>query len=355
MELGFGLTVLSVKPAARQGRNRRDPGIFNGGGAWAWALTRVRMQAQTREETGSGSHLKRARVDGVENEPSAANCTCCCDRVKRAGWTVADLLTQPVGVHEMRTAAGEVRYHASFGARAGCQSLHLGCFSSIHAAACAWDAEARRRSWQLVNSPKTDGEMCVLEVLRARGVTAERIGFPHVDTDHEWRSRQLDALLHSAQAGGIESTWASAISLQQRDHWVAAGNLLCFSCNPHAFATRKARSASAGWLDVPAKLSAIEWWNDSSVNRLRAVRAVIERCADDAAPEGTGGGTRPTYQAGYAALLRREACFASGAAALSRRSLLPCLLLLAETASLAHQLLAQCPQLVVLRAQAHGY
>ena len=88
-------------------------------------------------------------------EPPDARCGCV--RINRVGWTDRDLLTWPIGVHAVEGG----RFHATWGDRSG-PPLHLGCFASAGEAAGAWDAEARRRGWSLVNRPQAAGEQCVL-------------------------------------------------------------------------------------------------------------------------------------------------------------------------------------------------
>ena len=243
-------------------------------------------------------------IDPDENIPPTAGCSCV--RIQRAGWTAQDLTEWPVGVFEV-SSHGTSRYHATFGARAGGQWTHLGCFAIPGKAASAWDGEARRRGWTIVNSPSRPGEESILEAIRQRGEFAERAGFPHAPSDTPWRLRQLDSVLQAA--AGVDSLWSDdGLAVQQRDHWIAPGNLLCFSCNPHGFDTRKARGAGTGWMELGQKPSACEWFASGAVNRTRAVRSLVERCGD---ANGPGGGA--TYASGYAAALRREVCFLSGA------------------------------------------
>ena len=210
---------------------------------------------------------KRRRIledaENIDPNECSAVLTCACQRIARIGWTEADLLAHPVGVHvAAKDAQGGVRHHAIFGAR----RLHepwkfIGCYESITSAAAAWDEEARRRGISLVNRPHSVQELSVLHALPRRIASIERSGpehgFPYVTTDAGWRERQMLHVLDQ-QCGASSSLWASASSLQQADHWHAPGNLLCFSFNPHVFETRKARSCAAGWMETSHRLSAVE-------------------------------------------------------------------------------------------------
>ena len=66
------------------------------------------------------------------------------------------------------------------------ESVHLGCFPTATQAAAAWDMEARRRGWRLVNSPQP-GEMDILHGIASAAELVNRFGFPRPPTNRTWR------------------------------------------------------------------------------------------------------------------------------------------------------------------------
>ena len=249
---------------------------------------------------------------------------CNCKRVLRYGWSMTDYLEWPIGVYAVESESGSRRYHAMFGASATSKYAHLGCFQTKAEASAAWDSEARRRGWRLVNTPLSPFELPIVDDVRSAGELIGRLGFPHVATNRECQLEMLDGLLSAARSGGIERSWVGgeqsplALALQQQEHRVAPGNRLCFSCCPHAFETRKARTASPGWVDQQPKLSAAEWLAFHERNRVRAARAVLERSADTCVPSTDGA----SYDPVYATALQTEIIIQSGATILNFQPLL---------------------------------
>ena len=139
--------------------------------------------------------------------------------------------------------------------------MHIGCFSNAVEASVAWDNESRRRGMLLLNSPCPDSAECGVRLVLQQRVdrfeaSPRDAGFPYVTVDAAWRSRQLQSLLECARTGQLDAVWdSSGRGVQQADHWCTPGNLLCFSYNPHVFATRKARSCIPGWMDEAPRLS----------------------------------------------------------------------------------------------------
>jgi hypothetical protein len=154
------------------------------------------------------------------DEDEAFSCEHCdCERVPRVGWTAADFLSRPCGVHEATAPAdGSRRFHATFGVRRGGEALHLGCFASASEASDRWDDEARRRGLTVVNRPPRPRETSILDEIHTRAAFAELAGFPRLSSDREWRLRQLDAALRAAAAGAVDGTWEGPGAVLQRDH-----------------------------------------------------------------------------------------------------------------------------------------
>ena len=150
----------------------------------------------------SGEASKRPRLcaDDEEAKNFFPEPPCRCTRIKRTGWAADDFLKRPVGVHEVQPKENTaVKFHAVFGARLGHQPVHLGCFATAPEAAAAWDNEARRRGFRLVNTPQP-GERCVLQAVRLRGEFAERAGFPHLPQLPAWRLLQPNDQVQSVNS-----------------------------------------------------------------------------------------------------------------------------------------------------------
>ena len=277
-------------------------GVGQGGRGRAWRSTRTVAVGGNRAFKKEMSKRRRDPEEDENVDPrSYANVEagttanfCGCARTPRVGWSEAEFLSQPLGVwNAVKFDCGrEVghRRHALFGARSAGESWSfLGCFETDHAAAAAWDMEARKKGYKMTNAPAA-GESSAADALRERVLRIERSGpdsgFPYVTVNPTWRAGQMRKLLADVAAGALNDIWSQhegggGRSLQQQDHWRAPGALLCYSFNPHVFATRKARSCGPGWMDgTQPRLSAVEWWESARGNRLRCVRSLIERCAE---------------------------------------------------------------------------
>ena len=229
---------------------------------------------------------------------------CRCSRIIRRNWTTTTLLSHPIGVYEQVTSHGQTRFHAVFSSPSG-DSI-LGCFQTIHAAAAAWDAEARRHRWELLNMPVGVSEQCILSVLRTALLpTGKDVQFPFPPTDTVWRSKQFAIFMLHVRDAGPEQAWVSARDLQQSDHALAPGTQLCFSYMPHIFGTCKALTCTPGWQLRNPKASSVSFFSKAE-NRARCMRAVVEM----------SGNTSFSLEA-----LRRQVCIFSGSWVLNFQAL----------------------------------
>ena len=224
---------------------------------------------------------------------------CSCTRIPRRGWCLSDVINEPVGVFAFKTPAGDIRYHCVVTTdfepvpckRADdCQAAHqqfLGCFATKEEAALRWDAAVREQRSDdrecitrlVVNYPKV-GCTNASDRLKPKEVSAavflqaeikywQSSGFPYTPVDHGFRLEQLRWAIDAAKDNNVDGTGGVDNSenlvqrlfrddftvVQQDPHDCAAGNQLCWSFQPHAFAVRKIQLPSGKGVGHIAPLS----------------------------------------------------------------------------------------------------
>ena len=209
--------------------------------------------------------------------------TCSCTRIPRRCWCLSDLINEPFGAFAFKTSAGDIRYHCLFTADSkpvlskrteACQARQqqfLGCFATKEEAALRWDAAVREQgagdrecvARLIVNYPNVDcvntsdrldgKELSAAVFLQAEIKYWQGFGFPYAPVDYDFRLEQLLGAIDAAKdddAHGGDGTETSRnlmqrlfrddfTVVQQDPHDCAAGNQLCWSFQPHAFAVRK--------------------------------------------------------------------------------------------------------------------
>ena len=213
---------------------------------------------------------------------------CSCTYIPRRGWCLSDVINEPVGVFAFKTLAGDIRYHCLFTAdseQVRCEhaDLHeathqqwLGCFATKEEAALRWDMAVRQQravdqeciGRLVVNYPNV-GYTDAPDRLRPKEVSAavflqaeieywQSSGFPCTPVGHAFRLEQLRQALDATKdnnvdgGGGVDNSGNFVQRLfrddftvvQQDPHDCAAGNQLCWSFQPHAFAVRKIKLSS---------------------------------------------------------------------------------------------------------------
>jgi len=206
----------------------------------------------------------------VRNEESEQ----CCKFIVRRPWTIERLLAEPYGV-STRCNSSKVkayRYHASFPTGDG-RMRFLGCFATADAAKKAWDLEARRLGWNIVNEPQS-GEASIQSVIQGRFAELRSSGFPYPPSALNWRREELEVVL-AEDPGAI---WQSDDVLQLGDHERAPGVQLCWSFHPHSFSVSKTKKmGNDGHLEL--KPSPLDTFN-SDIGLLKCLRTSIERHGD---------------------------------------------------------------------------
>lgn len=261
------------------------------------------------------------RTNSGEAPTSFSVSSCRCIRHARLArdWDEARWLSAPLGVSEMLgrgELSGQERWHATFVCGGdGSTTLDLGCFASAEAAAAAWDDEARRRGRRVLNRPRPapSGEVSAVEHLRATLAALPSDGaLPPLPTDSTWRALQCAELLRAAK--DLAALWVTPVAIQQADHCAAPGNQLIWSCQPHGWAVRKARSCTEGWQRARPMPSTVEAFARRAF-RARCARALVELDGSEA---------NGVITAGAAAggpldvpRLRQRACIFSGSWVLS--------------------------------------